>query len=127
MRGFVNWLKNLLYRLMEWISEDSSKQSQQNTSHAADTFVEATGGGWDEMPDKVSNQDDYVRGLLEQARDQALRSGVKVGEEFDFTITNIPGITHPNEVIFPIVLLQSDYGLMMVYSADETVRFKRTK
>lgn len=94
----------------------------------ADTFVEATGGGWSDAPDFVdaSNHDDFVADFLRRAHDYALQNEVKIGEEFQFTITHIPfGITSPHEIILPVMVRASEFGLSPVSMMGETAYFIR--
>lgn len=81
----------------------------------ASTFVEATGGGWGDLPDSVPSdggeQFDYVGQVLEQARAYAQQSKVPVGEEFQFTMTDIPvGIASPINIVFGIMMRAGGLG-----------------
>ena len=76
------------------------KAAQGGTSN---TFVEATGGGWSDSPDRVRGnggaQADFVGQTLERVRAYALENEIPVGQEFSFTITEIPnGISSPHEI-----------------------------
>ncbi len=94
----------------------------------ADTFVDATGGGWGEPPLVVAadggSQADYVQQQLELAAIQA--QDVAVGETFSFTLTNIPlGITSPHEIAFGLMMRAGEYGLLPGVMSNETIEFER--
>lgn len=96
----------------------------------ADTFVEATGGGWFDVPDVVAadggSQADYVGELLRQAKHQACDESVPVGGEFTFTVTNIPeGISSPHEIMFGLMMRAGECGLMCTSMIDEKAFFIR--
>ena len=121
MRWF-GWLKRR--------QQDAAAKKSKNESGSADTFVEATGGGWDEPPKFVASdggsQSDFVTSLLEQAAKQA--QSVKVGEEFIFTITDIPrGISSPHEIVFGLMMLADEYGLECGPVVNEEVWFIRVR
>jgi hypothetical protein len=66
--------------------------------------------------------------MLERARQHALEHEIPVGEEFEFTLTNIPnGISSPHEIIFGLMTRASDYDLRPGRMNDETIRFTRLK
>lgn len=105
------------------------KKSQTAT---ADTFVKATGGSWNDIPDVVTGDGgehaDYVGEILRKVSEYAIQEGVAVGEEFAYTLTEIPhGITSPHEVIFPLMMRAHEYGLRAGFMHDETAHFVRTK
>lgn len=96
----------------------------------AQTFVEATGGGWRDSPNTVAadggEHAGYVGEVLHQASEYAHDQGIGVGEEFDYTITNIPrGITSPHEIMFGLMMRAQDYGLSASSMHDEKIRFIR--
>lgn len=104
---------------------------RKRISDTAQTFVEATGGGWYDSPDVIAadggNQSDYVDTVLRGARDYAQNHGIEVGQSFDFTMTDIPmGITSPHEISFGIIVRASEYGLSANFVFDESVHFTRT-
>lgn len=96
----------------------------------ANTFVEATGGGWGEAPEVVhadgGDQADFVGEVLAKARLQVDRDGVAVGQQFDFVITDIPvGIDSPHSIVFGLMVRACEEGLLFVSVFDETVTFIR--
>lgn len=108
------------------------KASREGASQGATarTFVEATGGGWGETPDVMpadgGSHADYVGDILRRAREHAEDNGVGVGEEFTYTITDIPrGISSPHEIIFGLMMRAPEYGLSADFMHDETAHFTR--
>lgn len=96
----------------------------------AQTFVEATGGGWGDVPDELPADGgvhaDYVGEVLQRARDYADEHDIKVREEFMLRITDIPrGIRNPQEIVFGIMSRAHDYGLIAGAMFDEKVYFTR--
>lgn len=106
---------------------------RKKKSHGtADTFVEATGGGWSDSPDIVAGDGgenaDYVGEVLRQASEYARENGVEIDEEFEFTFTDIPrGITSPHEIMFGIIMRAHEYGLSSAGMANETAYFTRVE
>lgn len=104
------------------------RNKAQQPGATTDTFVEATGGGWSDIPSRVAGdggaQADYVGKMLQRAK---LKSqSVAVGEEFDFTITDIPrDIASPHEIMFGMMMRASSYGLDLIVMHDETGTFVR--
>lgn len=97
-----------------------------------DTFREATGGGWGEPADVIPGDGgahaDYVGRMLERAREQALASGVAVGQSFEFTLTEIPrGISDPNEIVFGLIMRAREAGLSPGVMKNETIKFTRIR
>lgn len=98
----------------------------------AQTFVEATGGGWRDIPEVVAvdggEHADYVGEVLQKAYEYARETNVKIGEGFDYTLTDIPcGIVSPHEIAFGLMMRASDYGLSAGFVHDETANFTRLK
>jgi len=98
----------------------------------ARTFVEATGGGWnddrDVIPGDGGEHADYVGGVLRRASEYARENDIEIGEEFEFTITDIPaGISSPHEIIFGLMMRAHEYGLRVGAIANETAYFTRMK
>ena len=98
----------------------------------AATFVEATGGGWTDVPDTVTldggKHAGYVEEILYQACQYARENGVAVGDKFSYTITDIPrGITNPHEITIPLMMQADRYGLSANYVHDETIEFTRLR
>ena len=97
----------------------------------ASTFVEATGGGWHDAPQVVrvprsGTEGDYVGEMLRQAHEYAVAYNIPIGEEFEFTITDIPmGIESPHSIIFGLMVRASDYGLSPSVAMNESIRFTR--
>ena len=98
----------------------------------ADTFVSATGGGWSDrdidgaMEIDGGEHSDYVGEVLRQASEYAKRTNVAIGQEFEFTITDIPrGIPSPHEIVMGIMMRAGEYGLSPGVMHDETARFTR--
>ena len=96
----------------------------------APTFVEATGGGWSDVPLAVpadgGDDRDYVHAMLQEAQLYAVEHGVPVGGSFTFMLTDIPvGIVSPHEIVFGLMMQAGAYGLMCEYVADETASFVR--
>lgn len=99
-------------------------------SGTAETFVEATGGGWgavdDTMPADGGGRADYVGEILRCASEYAKQQNVGIGEEFSYTITDIPhGIDNPYEIIFGLMMRAPEYGLSPGPIHDETAIFIR--
>lgn len=106
------------------------RRRKRSSSGTADTFVEATGGGWSDLPETVAadggSQADFVSRTLERARAYALENEIPVGQEFEFTITDIPaGITSPHEISFGLMMRASEQGLSSVAIFDEKAIFTR--
>lgn len=104
------------------------RRKDKPSAGAADTFVEATGGGWSDSPEVVAgdggSQADFVGQTLERARAYALENNIPVGQEFGFTITDIPaGISSPHEIIFGLMMRASEYGLIPGTIVNETAFF----
>lgn len=101
-------------------------------SKVNDTFVQATGGGWDGPHCSMEIGCDadiisFVRRSLEQAREYADRTGLDVGEEFSFTLTDIPsGLSGPHNAVATLAMRASLYGLKFMGRRDEVVRFSNT-
>ena len=100
----------------------------ENDSGSAQTFAEATGGGWGEPPNVVAtdggSQAAYVKQQLELAAEQA--QSMAVGEEFTFLLTDIPrSISSPHEIVAGLIVQSYDYGLEFSSVVDEEVRFRR--
>lgn len=96
----------------------------------ADSFVEATGGGWSDAPGIVAidggAQADFVGQTLERARAYALENDIPVGQEFEFTIADIPvGISSPHEIVFGLMMRAGEQGLSPGVIADEKAFFTR--
>jgi hypothetical protein len=105
-------------------------RKKKPSTGTADTFVEATGGGWFDAPDRVAgdggSQADFVGVTLERARNYALENDIPVGKEFEFTITEIPlGISSPHDIIFGLMMRAQEYGLSSNAVANETAFFTR--
>lgn len=105
---------------------------RKKRTQGAETFVEATGGGWGDADEVVAidggEHADYVDEVLRDASEYARRHGVAVGEEFAYTLTRIPrGIASPHEIVFGIIMRASDYGLSPGVACDETLLFVRTR
>lgn len=103
-------------------------RKKRQDKDTAETFVEATGGGWSDVPETVPDYGgssvDYVMNVLVAAREEA--QAVPVGDYFDFTLTDIPrGITSPHEIVFGLMAQSVNYGLQIDYTHNETVRFRR--
>jgi hypothetical protein len=98
----------------------------------ARTFVEATGGGWGETPDVVAGNGgenaDFVGEVLKRASEYAKEKGVTIGEEFTFTISDIPvGISSPHEIIMGLMMRAHEHGLSVDSAINESVYFTRLK
>lgn len=108
------------------------RKKDSPSSGTADTFVEATGGGWSDPSNTVAGdggaQADFVGQTLERARAHALENDIPVGQEFEFTITDIPaGISSPHEIIFGLMMRAGEYGLTSGAIANETAFFTRVE
>lgn len=98
----------------------------------AKTFVEATGGGWGDVPDVVAadggSQKDFVRQTLEGAHRYAVENNIAVGQRFEYTISDIPkGITGPHEIVFGLMMEAGRYDLMPGAMMDEVIEFTRLR
>ncbi len=98
----------------------------------ASTFVEATGGGWGDAPSVMSvdggEHADYVGEVLRRARDYAMEQGVAIGDDFTYTLTDIPrGITSPHEIIIGLMTRARDFGLDAGIAFGEEITFTRTR
>ena len=107
-------------------------RKKKESSETADTFVEATGGGWGDSPEVVAadggSQADFVGHVLKQARDYALKENIAVGESFTYKITDIPrGIVGPHDIVFGIMVRASEVGLRAGVVFDEEAQFTRIK
>lgn len=96
----------------------------------ADTFVGATGGGWGKPPMSAAadggEHSDYVGTMLERAKAYADENGISIGEEFRFTITDIPtGIASPHEIVFGMMMRASDFGFIPGMMMNETISLTR--
>src|SRR5690606_13474182 len=90
---------------------------KRSSKKTASTFVEATGGGWNDLPATVAtdggSQEGFVKEQLERARLYALENHIAIGESFEFTIDEIPvGLKSPHEIVFGMMMRANDYGLM---------------
>ena len=106
-------------------------RKKRREEQVAQTFVEATGGGWSDSPETVAmdggGQRDYVSEMLRRASVYA-RENVEVGEEFAFTITDIPaGIASPHEIVIGLMMQADEYGLQAGVLVNETAHFTRVK
>ncbi len=106
------------------------KKPQAQPGDTASTFVEATGGGWGDSLDAVAvdggEQADYVGEMLRRASEYARENGVEIGEEFEYTITDIPcGITSPHEIVFGLMMRAGEYGLCPGPMLNEKAYFTR--
>lgn len=98
----------------------------------ASTFVEATGGGWGDVPSVMSadggEHADYVGEVLRRAQAHAVEQGVVVGEDFTYTLTDIPrGITSPHEIVIGLMTRARDFGLDAGIAFNEQVTFTRLR
>lgn len=105
-----------------------SKRSQQAAT--AGTFVEATDGGWSNAPDVVAadggSQKDFVQQTLDRACHYADSKNVAFGEQFTYTLTDIPkGISSPHEIAFGLMMEAHRYGLAVISVTNEVVNFER--
>lgn len=96
----------------------------------ADTFVEATGGGWSDAPDAIPTDGgehfNFISEVLRQARLQAYENDVPAGEQFKFVVTDIPtGIESPHIIMFGLMMRAPEEGLSFQHMVDETVTFVR--
>lgn len=98
-----------------------------NTTGAR-TFVEATDGGWGDPPESVAvnggSQADYVVEQLRAAQAHAQKN-VAIGETFNFTITNIPAVMSPHEIMFGMMMQADSYGLRCGPAMNERFTFTR--
>ena len=127
MFGFFRRKKARRRAYSGWSAPSETPDTEEQ---AADTFLEATGGGWSDSPDAIAadggTQAVFVSELLRQARQQADDEAIAVGGSFAFTIKNIPvGIESPHEIIFGLMMQSADFGLRVEYIADESVLFER--
>lgn len=104
---------------------------EEATEVTADTFMEATNGGWSSIPDTLATNGgssaDYVRRSLENARLYAVENNIAVGEDFEFTLKEIPkGIQSPHEILFGLMMQASQYGLSCTIIHDEKMSLTRT-
>lgn len=104
---------------------------KKRPSSRVSSFVEATNGGWDDGPDRVrvdgGSRKDYVIEVLEAAVAYADEHGIKPGETFEYTLTNIPsGISSPLEIVIGIMYRAGEYGLLPGSAFNETFSFTRT-
>ena len=98
----------------------------------AQTFVEATGGGWNDTPDVIAldggKHAGYVEETLRQACNYARKNGVEVGDRFVYQITDIPrGISSPHEITVPLMMQADKYGLSTTAIYGEIVEFTRLR
>lgn len=96
----------------------------------ASTFVEATGGGWGDVPGVMSadggEHADYVGEVLRRAQAHAVEQGIAIGEDFTYTLTDIPcGITSPHEIIIGLMTRARDFGLEAGIAFGEKIAFTR--
>ena len=106
------------------------RRKDRPSAGTADTFVEATGGGWSDSPEVVAgdggSQADFVGQTLERARAYALENNIPVGQEFEYTIADIPlGISSPHEILFGLMVRAGEQGLRANSVLNETVFFTR--
>lgn len=111
---------------------DPEDRQQQVNPSTADTFVEATGGGWGDPADVIAadggEQSDYVGLMLVLAREQAIKNDVAVGEDFTFQLVAIPrGIVSPHEIMFGLMMRAGEQGLSCGMMHDEKVIFTRNR
>lgn len=109
----------------------SGKDARTYHEEGAETFVEATGGGWTDVPDEIAadggEHADYVGKILQSACEYA-RENVAIGDEFSYTITNTPrDINSPHEIVFGLMMRAPEYGLCTGYVHDETAMFIRVE
>lgn len=103
---------------------------RKKSEGTADTFVEATGGGWNDAPDVIpadgGKHADYVGEILRRASEYARENDITVGEEFEYTLTGIPrGIVSPHEIMFGLMLRAPEYGLSSGAIFNEMAYFTR--
>lgn len=106
------------------------RKKRVSSRGTAQTFVEATGGGWQGPTGVIfgdgGNNADFVKQTLERAHAHALEQQIPVGQEFEFTITDIPvGISSPHEIVFGLMTQAKSFGLETGVVADEKVMFTR--
>lgn len=114
-----------LRRLFGGRPRESASGGRQHT----DSFVDATGGGWTDIPDVVAadggSNRDYVTQQLSLAQQQA--RSYNIGESFTYRLTDIPaGIQSPHEIVFGMMMRASEFGLVAGAMADEVIEFTRT-
>ena len=107
-------------------------ESPEESTKTADTFVEATDGGWTDSPEVVAgyggSQASYVVQVLEKAREYALENGHEPGDKFLYKLTDIPRTIHsPHEIVMSLMLQADTYGLRVNYIKDEIVHFVRKR
>ncbi|MEO7904629.1 MAG: hypothetical protein ABIR91_02440, partial [Candidatus Saccharimonadales bacterium] len=95
-----------------------------STNPTADTFVEATGGGWGDAHDIIAadggSQADYVGQQLEKAAKRA--ESMTASERFTYTLTDIPqGISGPHEITFGLMMRAPEYGLRCLSAINEKI------
>lgn len=122
-------IKNLVNKIKSLFTPKSTSDSTKDNSfeqETADTFVEATDGGWSDPAEIISadggSQRNYVEDQLESARHQALSEGLGVGDTLKYKLTSIPkGISSPHEIVFGIMMQASRYGFRPGVMHDEMV------
>lgn len=107
------------------------KADETNATGTADTFLEATGGGWDDAPNIIAADGgeyvDFVGQILEDARHYA-DEHVEIDGTFIHTISDIPrDIASPHETMFGVMMRALDYDLRCEGIFDETVHFRRLR
>lgn len=108
-------------------AEDSEAITSSEVARA-ETFVEATGGGWDDVPNRVApDGGDFASYVAQQLRAAQMyaQANVAVGEWFDFTITNIPAVISPHEIVSGMIMQADTYGLGCGSAMNERFSFKR--
>ncbi len=96
-------------------SSSNRTLNDTRTDEVEDTFVSATGGGWNEAPEVIQADGgeyrDYVAEQLERARQQADKEGLKPGDVLRYRLVDIPrGIVSPHEISFGMMIRASEYG-----------------
>lgn len=107
-------------------ASEESHNSRPDNSEVSDTFVEATGGGWRDLPETVpadgGNQADYVESQLKKATIEAYERGLVTGDSFRYRLTDIPkDISSPHEIAFGMMLQASKYGMIAGAMRDEEI------
>lgn len=98
----------------------------------ADTFAEAAGGSWGDAPDVIPGDGgqyaDYVGETLQRAHAYALEHEIPIGQEFEFTLEDIPvGISGPHEIVFGLMMRAEEFGLSPGLMINESATFTRLR
>ena len=118
-------------KYMFGLGRRKKKADKTSVAGTADTFLEATGGGWNDAPDIIAADGgeyaEFVGQILAGARRYA-DEHVEIDGAFIHTISDIPrGIASPHEIMFGVMMRALDYDLRCEGIFNETVHFRRLR